>query len=104
MHYIDWQMSLIKAIANTLGDANTNSIVVREIRANPQDPNIATLVYFNETLPTSECPERELNNLVKRLDVSRLSDLVQPTLGIKSLTGQLIGPCQKTAAAKPKTP
>ncbi|XP_037818606.1 dystroglycan isoform X3 [Lucilia sericata] len=104
MHYIDWQMSLINAIANTLGDANTNSIVVREIRANPQDPNIATLVYFNETLPTSECPERELNNLVKRLDVSRLSDLVQPTLGIKSLTGQLIGPCQKTAAAKPKTP
>lgn len=77
--------------------------MVREIRASPQDPNTATLVYFNETLPTSECPERELNNLVKRLDVSRLSDLVQPILGIKSLTGQLIGPCQKTAAAKPKT-
>ncbi|XP_065370298.1 serine-rich adhesin for platelets isoform X2 [Calliphora vicina] len=104
MHYIDWQMNLINAIATTLGDDNTNSIVVREIRANPQDPNTATLVYFNETLPTSECPERELNNLVKRLDVSRLSDLVQPTLGIKSLTGQLIGSCQKTAAAKPKTP
>ena len=62
------------------------------------------MVYFNETLPTSECPERELTNLVKRLDVSRLTDLVQPTLGIKQLTGQLIGPCQKTAAAKPKTP
>ncbi|KAM7341752.1 dystroglycan isoform 4-T5 [Cochliomyia hominivorax] len=104
IHYIDWQLNLINAIAATLGDENTNAIVVREIRANPQDPNIATLVYFNETLPTSECPERELNNLVKRLDVSRLSDLVQPTLGIKSLTGELIGPCQKSAAAKPKTP
>lgn len=92
------------AIATTLGDENTNAIVVREIRANPQDPNIATLVYFNETLPTSECPERELNNLVKRLDVSRLSDLVQPILGIKSLTGQLIGPCLKSTATKPKTP
>ncbi|XP_075166214.1 dystroglycan isoform X5 [Haematobia irritans] len=103
MHYIDWQMKLIKAIATTLGDDNTNSIVVREIRANPQDPSIATLVYFNETLPTSECPETELNNLVKRLDANRLSDLVYPTLGIKSITGQLIGPCQKTVA-KPKTP
>uniref|UniRef100_A0A1I8Q2N2 Dystroglycan 1 n=1 Tax=Stomoxys calcitrans TaxID=35570 RepID=A0A1I8Q2N2_STOCA len=103
MHYIDWQMKLIKAIATTLGDDNTNSIVVREIRANPQDPSIATLVYFNETLPTSECPETELNNLVKRLDAHRLSDLVHPTLGIKSITGQLIGPCQKTAV-KAKTP
>ncbi|XP_073811244.1 dystroglycan isoform X2 [Musca autumnalis] len=103
MHYIDWQMKLIKAIATTLGDENTSSIVVREIRANPQDPSIATLVYFNETLPTSECPETELNNLVKRLDANRLSDLVYPTLGVKSITGQLIGPCQKLAA-KPKTP
>ncbi|XP_061401926.1 uncharacterized protein LOC133337737 [Musca vetustissima] len=103
MHYIDWQMKLIKAIATTLGDENTSSIVVREIRANPQDPSIATLVYFNETLPTSECPEAELNNLVKRLDANRLSDLVNPTLGIKSITGQLIGPCLKSTA-KPKTP
>uniref|UniRef100_A0A1I8MQA2 Dystroglycan 1 n=1 Tax=Musca domestica TaxID=7370 RepID=A0A1I8MQA2_MUSDO len=103
MHYIDWQMKLIKAIATTLGDENTSSIVVREIRANSQDPSIATLVYFNETLPTSECPETELNNLVKRLDANRLSDLVYPTLGIKSITGQLIGPCQKSVA-KSKAP
>ncbi|XP_058975900.1 uncharacterized protein LOC101889778 isoform X1 [Musca domestica] len=103
MHYIDWQMKLIKAIATTLGDENTSSIVVREIRANSQDPSIATLVYLNETLPTSECPETELNNLVKRLDANRLSDLVYPTLGIKSITGQLIGPCQKSVA-KAKAP
>lgn len=64
---------------------------------------MATLVYFNETLPTSECPETELNNLVMRLDANRLSDLVQPTLGIKSITGQLIGSCQKTAV-KAKAP
>ncbi|XP_036332138.1 uncharacterized protein LOC118743513 isoform X2 [Rhagoletis pomonella] len=102
MHNIDWQLKLMRDVASTLGDENTNWIVVREIRPMPQDPNTATFVYFNETFPTSECPEAELNKLVKRLDASRLSDLVYPTLSVKSITGQLIGSCQKTHLTKPK--
>uniref|UniRef100_A0A1A9WGL4 Dystroglycan 1 n=1 Tax=Glossina brevipalpis TaxID=37001 RepID=A0A1A9WGL4_9MUSC len=104
IHYIDWQLKLIEAVAITMGDNNTKSIVVREIRQTPQDAHTATLVYFNETLPTSECPELELNSLVKHLDAQRLSDLVYPMLGIKSITGQLTGTCQKIIANKPKTP
>ncbi|XP_054740800.1 uncharacterized protein LOC129246213 isoform X2 [Anastrepha obliqua] len=102
MHNIDWQLKLMRDVASTLGDENTNWIVVREIRPMPQDPNTATFVYFNETFPTSECPEAELNKLVKRLDASRLSDLVYPTLSVKSITGQLIGACQKSHIIKPK--
>uniref|UniRef100_A0A1A9VY29 Dystroglycan 1 n=1 Tax=Glossina austeni TaxID=7395 RepID=A0A1A9VY29_GLOAU len=104
IHYIDWQLKLIEAIATTMGDNNTKSIVVREIRQTSQDPHTATLVYFNETVPTNQCPESELNNLVKHLDAQRLSDLVHPILGIKSITGQLTGPCQKIVSIKPKTP
>ncbi|XP_069964177.1 uncharacterized protein Dg isoform X2 [Bactrocera oleae] len=102
IHSIDWQLKLMRDVASTLGDENTNSLVVREIRPMPQDPNTATFVYFNETFPTNECPESELNKLAKRLDASRLSDLVYPTLSVKSITGQLIGACQKSHITKPK--
>lgn len=94
-HNINWQLKLINAVARTLDDATSSALVVREIRQTVQDPYSATMVYFNETLPTNECPEKELNDLVARLDAQRLSDLVQPLLAIKSITGQLIGSCQK---------
>lgn len=81
-------------------------MVVREIRQNPHDPNTATFIYFNETLPTTECPESELNDLVKKLDPARITDLVSPTLSIKSIAGQMIGSCQKLHVfkSKPTTP
>ncbi|XP_041448027.1 dystroglycan isoform X3 [Drosophila obscura] len=94
-HNIDWQLKLINALARTLDDDNSSAVVVREIRPTPLDPHSAIFVYFNETLPTSDCPEKELSELVSRLDAQRLSDLVQPLLAIKSITGQLIGSCQK---------
>lgn len=94
-HNIDWQLKLINAVARTLDDSTNSAVVVREIRQTPHDPHSATFVYFNETLPTSECPEKELKDIIARLDANRLSDLVQPQLGIKSITGQLIGSCQK---------
>ncbi|KQS62478.1 uncharacterized protein LOC6548771 isoform X1 [Drosophila erecta] len=94
-HNIDWQLKLINAVARTLDDSTNSAVVVREIRLTPHDPHSATFVYFNETLPTSECPEKELKDIIARLDANRLSDLVQPQLGIKSITGQLIGSCQK---------
>ncbi|XP_032570604.1 uncharacterized protein LOC6609368 isoform X3 [Drosophila sechellia] len=94
-HNIDWQLKLINAVARTLDDSTNSAVVVREIGQTPHDPHSATFVYFNETLPTSECPEKELKDIIARLDANRLSDLVQPQLGIKSITGQLIGSCQK---------
>ncbi|XP_064552080.1 uncharacterized protein Dg isoform X1 [Drosophila montana] len=101
-HNIDWQLELIKAVAHTLEDGNSSALVVREIRQTLQDPQSASFIYFNETLPTSDCPETELNELVQRLDVQRLNQLVQPLLSIKSVMGQLIGACQKTELAKIK--
>ncbi|KAH8285536.1 hypothetical protein KR054_010629 [Drosophila jambulina] len=94
-HNIDWQLKLINAVARTLDDSGNAAIVVREVRQTAQDPHSAVFVYFNETLPTSECPEKELHDIIARLDAQRLSDLVEPILGIKSITGQLIGSCQK---------
>ncbi|XP_033253080.1 dystroglycan-like isoform X5 [Drosophila miranda] len=95
-HNIDWQLKLINDLARTLDDDSSSAVVVREICQTPQDPHSAIFVYFNETLPTSDCPEKELSDLVSRLDAQRLSDLVQPLLGIKSITGQLLDRARRT--------
>ncbi|XP_032591231.1 uncharacterized protein LOC6561047 isoform X3 [Drosophila grimshawi] len=101
-HNIDWQLKLIRAVAHTLEDNSSSALVVREIRQTAQEPQSASFVYYNETLPTSDCPETELNQLVQRLDTKRLTDLLQPLLSVKSITGQLIGACQNTELAKIK--
>ncbi|XP_068143731.1 uncharacterized protein Dg isoform X4 [Drosophila tropicalis] len=92
---IDWQLKLIHALVQTLHDLNSAAVVVREIRQQPQNLHNATFVYFNETLPSIECPEEALNDILSSLDVNRLNELVQPMLSIKSIAGNLIGSCQK---------
>lgn len=60
---IDWQMQLIHGIMNTLGDNSFASILVREIQYSISDPNAATFIYTNETLPKDKCPEGKLDEL-----------------------------------------
>lgn len=92
---IDWHMRLIKGIVKTLGDGSTENIVVREIRTSTQDRNSAVFVFTNETLPTTECPEKEMNEILAKLDLKTLSRLVGPDISITSLSGQLINTCKK---------
>lgn len=102
--YVDWQIKLIKGIASTLGDKSTEAIVAPEVRLLRQEPNTAVLAFFNESLSTISCPENELNDIVRRLDANRLNELVQPTLSIKSIMGELIGGCRKMDATATKPP
>lgn len=60
---IDWQLQLIQGIVNTLGDNSLASILVREIQYSISDPNSATFIYTNETLPKDKCPEGKLDEL-----------------------------------------
>lgn len=60
---VDWQIRLIRGIAETLGDNSLSSIMVREIRHSLQDSNMATLIYTNDTLPKDKCPEEKLEEL-----------------------------------------
>ncbi|XP_059609916.1 uncharacterized protein LOC132257147 [Phlebotomus argentipes] len=99
---VDWQMKVVRGIVSAMGDANMNSVIVREIRHSQQDPNSATFVYTNETLPKDRCSEEELENLVKRLHTRAFSDALLPEIALKSVTGQPIGPCQKQAVPKAK--
>ncbi|XP_017838310.1 uncharacterized protein LOC108596746 isoform X2 [Drosophila busckii] len=95
-HNIDWQLKLMDAVAKTLENGDNHALVVREIRQTQLKPLSASFVYFNETLPTSDCPKQELNEIVDILNAARLIELVKPLLSIKMISGQLIGACQKT--------
>lgn len=62
---VDWQIQLIDGIVKSLGDTSPASVLVREIRHNMQEPNVATLIYTNDTLPTDRCPEEKLDKLLE---------------------------------------
>lgn len=60
---VDWQLLLIQGIVTALRDSSSSSILVRDIRYSPSDPNSATFIYTNETLPKDKCPEGKLDEL-----------------------------------------
>lgn len=59
----DWQLRLIKGIERVLGDAS--NVLVRDVIYGINDPNTATLIYTNESLPRDQCPEEKLDELSK---------------------------------------
>uniref|UniRef100_A0A1B0GP65 Dystroglycan 1 n=1 Tax=Phlebotomus papatasi TaxID=29031 RepID=A0A1B0GP65_PHLPP len=99
---VDWQMKVVRGIVTAMGDPNMSNVVVREIRHSQQDPNSATFVYTNETLPTDRCVEQELEDMVKRLHTKDFSETLMPEISVKSVTGQMIGSCAKPSVPKPK--
>ncbi|XP_058832010.1 uncharacterized protein LOC131690329 isoform X4 [Topomyia yanbarensis] len=99
---VDWQIEVIRGIAKVLGDVSLTNIVVREVRNSIQDPNLATFVYTNETLPKDRCPEERLDDLVALLTEKALNDALNPDILVKSVQGQQIGQCLKSQIPKVK--
>ncbi|XP_058457585.1 uncharacterized protein LOC131434652 isoform X2 [Malaya genurostris] len=99
---VDWQIEVIRGIAKVLGDVSLTNIVVREVRNSIQDPNLATFVYTNETLPKDRCPEEKLEELVVQLTEKALNDALNPDILVKSVQGQQIGQCLKSLIPKVK--
>ncbi|XP_058065807.1 serine-rich adhesin for platelets [Anopheles bellator] len=99
---VDWQIETIRGIATVLGDASLGNVVVRDIRNSLQDPNVATFVYTNETLPKDRCPEEKLDELLVRLTEQALNDALRPDITVKSVQGQQIGQCTKPTLPKVK--
>lgn len=99
---VDWQIEIIRGITKVLGDASLSNVVVREVRNSIQDPNLATFVYTNETLPKDRCPEEKLDELVAQLTEKALNDALNPDIMVKSVQGQQIGQCLKSVIPKVK--
>lgn len=96
---VDWEMRLIKGIADISGD--TSGVLVRDIRHGIQDPNLATFIYTNESLPKDSCPESQLDELLARMSLETLNNALRPDIEIKSIVGKTIGTCSKPETAKP---
>ncbi|XP_031617659.1 uncharacterized protein LOC116337350 isoform X2 [Contarinia nasturtii] len=99
---VDWEMRLIKGIVDILGD--TQSVLVRDIRYGILDPNAATFIYTNESLPKDICPETQLNEIIEKLTPNALNNAVSPQMSIKSIEGKTIGTCSKPETVKPTAP
>lgn len=99
---VDWQIKVIRGIAEVLGDSTLSHVVVREVRNSIQDPNLATFVFTNETLPKDRCPEEELDKLVAKLTEKALNDVYQDEILVKSVQGAQIGQCLKPTIPKVK--
>lgn len=96
---VDWEMRLIKGIVDISGE--TSSILVRDIRYGIQDPNTATFIYTNESLPKDSCPEAQLDALITRMSVESLNNVLRPDIEIKSITGKTVGACSIPNTVKP---
>lgn len=96
---VDWEMKLIKGIVDILGD--TSSVLVRDIRYGIQDPNSATFIYTNESLPKDSCPETQLNEIISKLTPTALNASVSPQMSVKWIEGKTIGTCSKPETPKP---
>lgn len=94
---VDWEVRLIRGIAEALDDSSMSSVVVREVRIKS---DISIFVYTNETLPKDKCPEEQLRQLMDRLSISSLNSALEREITVKSLTSELVGSCQP---AVPKT-
>ncbi|XP_055606975.1 uncharacterized protein LOC129754770 isoform X2 [Uranotaenia lowii] len=99
---VDWQLQVIRGIAKVLGDVTLTNVVVREVRNSIQDPNLATFVYTNETLPKDRCPEEKLDELVAQLTETALNEVLKPDILVKSVQGQQIGQCLKSVIPRVK--
>lgn len=99
---VDWEMRLIKGIVDILGD--TSSVLVRDIRHSIQNPNAATFIYTNESLPKDVCPEGQLNEILTKLTQTALNNAVSPQIAIKAIEGKTIGTCSKPETVKPTAP
>lgn len=94
---------VVLGIAETLGETTISNIVVREIRTGHVDPNSATFIYTNETLPKDRCPDNMLNELIKKLNVNDLNDSLSPEIEVKFVEGEMINSCKKVTHIIPET-
>lgn len=94
---VDWEVRLIRGIAEALDDSSMSSVYVREII---NEPDTTIFTYTNETLPKDKCPEEQLRQLMGRLSINSLNSALEREITVKSLKSELVGSCLPTV---PKT-
>lgn len=102
---VDWELKVIRSIAELYGDSDTRHITVRLVDIlNDQ----ATFTWTNDSLPrSSDCPREYINDLLhvlvdKNGDPSAaLRDVLLPEIRVKRVVHQGIGQCEDMNQPQP---
>ncbi|XP_018048048.1 PREDICTED: dystroglycan isoform X2 [Atta colombica] len=97
---IDWELEVIRNLAELYGDSDTQHITVRSIDINA-DREQAIFIWTNDSLPrSSECPREHINKLLRVLIDSdgdpsvSLKAVLAPEIRVKRVVFQGIGQCE----------
>ncbi|XP_053985711.1 dystroglycan 1-like isoform X2 [Hylaeus volcanicus] len=102
---VDWELRVIRSIAEVYGDTDTRHITVRSVDI---EHGQAIFTWTNDSLPrSSECPKEYIDNLLNVLidkngDPSfALRNVLQPEIAVKRVVYQGIGQCEDTSRPEP---
>lgn len=95
---VDWELKVIRSIAELYGDSDTRHITVRSVDVQRDQ---AIFTWTNDSIPrSSECPKEYINDLFNVLinrhrDPSEeLQDALAPEIRVKRVLYQGIGQCE----------
>ncbi|XP_077278186.1 uncharacterized protein LOC143906183 isoform X2 [Temnothorax americanus] len=97
---VDWELKVIRSLAELYGDSDTQHITVRSIDINT-DREQAIFTWTNDSLPrSSECPREHINRLLRVLvdsdgdPSSSLKAVLAPEIRVKRVVYKGIGQCE----------
>ncbi|OAD62671.1 Dystroglycan [Eufriesea mexicana] len=95
---VDWELKVIRSLAELYGDSDTRHITVRSIDI---DRDQALFTWTNDSVPrSSECPKEYINDLLNVLidrngdPSSALREVLLPEIRVKRVVCQGIGQCE----------
>ncbi|RLU24041.1 hypothetical protein DMN91_004250 [Ooceraea biroi] len=98
---VDWELKVIRNLAELYGDSDTQHITVRSIDIDYLDREQAIFMWTNDSLPrSSECPKEHINRLLRMLvdnngdPSSSLRATLAPEIRVKRVVFQGIGQCE----------
>ncbi|XP_076637441.1 uncharacterized protein LOC143349794 isoform X2 [Colletes latitarsis] len=102
---VDWELKVIRSIAEVYGDSDTRHITVRSVDI---DREQAIFTWTNDSLPrSSECPKEYIDNLLNVLidrngdPSAALRSVLQPEIRVKRVIYQGIGQCEDIGRPEP---
>lgn len=102
---VDWELKVIRSIAEIYGDFDTHHITVRSVDI---EHDQAIFTWTNDSLPrSSECPKEYIDNLLSVLidkngDPSfALRNVLQPEIRVKRVIYHGIGQCEYVGRLEP---
>lgn len=101
---VDWEILLIQEMVEVVGAKSTEDIIVREIRANKRDEKLFTFIFTNSSLPVNNCPQQELNEMLRLLSKEKLNVQLERKILIRSVNGEMIGNCKPEKPLVPHNP